>query len=109
MLAVIRRQRGKTVYFIDGKEVTKAAFDEALPDAEPPKPVPKPRNMKRGYPIKMVSAAVTKKRRKTMIEECAKRGVPTEYTAGGRPVIRDAAHRKQFMRAFGYHDRNCYN
>lgn len=34
-------------------------------------------------------------------------GVPTEYNSEGDPIMRSAAHRRQFCRAYGVHDRNA--
>lgn len=112
MTGIIRKVKGVDCYFLDGKKVDKARFDREMNKARPkiaPKIIKRPRGMKRGYPIKLVSMAVTTHRRDTMIAECVKRGVPTEYTKGGRPIIRDAAHYKQFRRAFGVHQNNSYN
>lgn len=34
------------------------------------------------------------------------KGVPTEFTKGGRPIFRDQAHRAAYCKAYGYRDRN---
>lgn len=113
MLAVMRRQRGKATYWVDGFEVDKAEFDrQTMPPvtlAEGISGKADKKRRKRGYPIKSVSMAV----HSTQVEEAAahdrKLGVPTEYTKGGRPIWRDASHRKAFMKIHGVHDRNCFN
>ncbi len=107
MIGIIRKIKGKECYFLDGKQVTKAVFDKTMDLPLDRKPVNK--RCKRGYPIKSVACAVISKNAKKAEAEAAKRGVPTEYTKGGRPILRDAQHRKQFLKAFGLHDRNSYN
>lgn len=98
-------------YFIGDKGVSKEEFEGSITVA--PLEVGKA-NVKHhtagylGYPIKLNSMAVTTHRRKTMMEHLAKKGVPTEYTPRGRPIIRDAAHRKQFMKAMNLIDRNSF-
>ena len=107
MTGVIRRIKGKDCYFLDGKQVTKVEFDKALDLPLERKPITK--QCKRGYPIKSNVFATTSKGVKKAMAEAAKRGVPTEFTPDGTCVLRDAAHRKAYMKAFGYHDRNSFN
>lgn len=113
MIAVIRRQRGKTTYWVDGTETTKAEFDKQTTPpftlAEGISGKAEKKRRKRGYPIKAVSMAVHSSQREEAMEHDRKRGVPTEYTSGGRPIWRDAAHRKAFLKIHGVHDRNCFN
>lgn len=101
----------KIKYFIDGKEVTEAAFNGSVRI--------KPLDISgdevehhtagyQGYPIKSVALAVTSKQVKSAQEDSVKKGVPTEFTKGGRPILRDAAHRKQYMKAYGYRDLDSY-
>ena len=113
MLAVIRRQRGKTVYFIDGYEVTKDEFDR---QTTPPVTLAEgisgkadKKRRKRGYPIKSVALAVHSSQVGEAQADSAKKGVPTEFTSGGRPILRDASHRRKYLKAYGFHDRNSYN
>lgn len=103
--------RKGTTYFIGDKQVTKEEFEGSI--TVPPLEVGKAKVEHHtagylGYPIKLNSMAVTTHRRKTMMEHLAKKGVPTEYTLRGRPIIRDAAHRKQFMKAMNLFDRNSF-
>jgi len=36
-----------------------------------------------------------------------KRGVPTSFTADGRPIFRSREHRKRFCKAFGFFDKDA--
>lgn len=40
-------------------------------------------------------------------EDARKNGVPTEFTKGGRPIFTGPAHRKAYMKLYGFHDRNA--
>lgn len=40
-------------------------------------------------------------------EKLRRHGVTTEYDKLGRPILRDAAHRKAHAKVFGYYDRNA--
>jgi hypothetical protein len=113
MKKTIKKIKGVRKYFLGNKEVTEAEFDKAI-EKDRPKvgrgggDVARPRSMKRGYPIKSVALAVAKGQVKQAQEDSVKRGVPTEFTKGGRPILRDAAHRKAYLRAYGYHDNNSF-
>ena len=114
MKKVIKKIKGIRCYFLGGKQVTEKEFDAAI-ERDRPKAgrgggdVKRPRGMKKGYPIKSVALAVHSKQVKTAQEHSVKMGVPTEFTKSGRPILRDAAHRKAYLKAYGYHDRNSYN
>jgi len=41
-------------------------------------------------------------------ENCRIAGVPTEYKKTGEPVWRSSAHRKRFLKRFGYVDKSAY-
>lgn len=42
-------------------------------------------------------------------QEWQKRGVPTDFTADGRAIFRDAGHRRKFLKAAGLVDRRGFN
>lgn len=118
MKFVERTVRGRKQYFIDGRQVEEREFvkaiekgrgertlAESISGAQPSRK----RHESRGYPIKSVALAVTRKRIPEQMKRDAERGVPTEYTKNGRPILRDAAHRKAYLKAYGYHDRNSFN
>jgi hypothetical protein len=113
MKKVIKKIKGVRCYFLDGKQVTEKEFDQSVERDRPKvgngEVIKRPRSMKRGYPIKSVALAVHSKQVKAAQEDSVKRGVPTEFTKSGRPILRDAGHRKAYLRAYGYHDRNSYS
>lgn len=109
MIGVIRKVKGQRTYWVNGKEVSEKEFDRRMNAAKTSKPIARPRGMKRGYPIKSCAMAVHSTQREEAMAHDAKLGVPTEYTPGGRPILRDAAHRKAYLKAYGFHDRNSYN
>lgn len=98
-------------YFIGDKEVTAAEFTGSF--------VTRPLDVNAdavehhtagftGYPIESLAMAV----RSGQVAEAAahdkKLGVPTEYTRSGRPIWRDASHRKKYLKAHGYFDRDAF-
>ena len=87
----------KTRYLIDGVEVTKAAFEAVFPDKSltggqfggtPTK----------GWPIYSECLAVDPSDRDEHSRAAQNKGVPTETLPDGRVVLRDRAHRKQYLR-----------
>lgn len=115
MLGVIRKRKGKNVYFIDGKEVTKRTFERKLAQARPDyspkeeKVIARPRGMKRGYPIKSAALAVHPTQVQEAQDDSVKKGVPTQFTPGGRPILRDTSHRRKYLKAYNFVDRNSFN
>jgi len=112
MKKCIKVVSGKMKYFIGDREVTASEFTGSFQT--------KPLDVSQddvehhtagylGYPIKSVALAVHSSQVKEAQDDSVKRGVPTEFTKGGRPILRDAAHRKAYLRAYGYHDRNSFN
>lgn len=59
------------------------------------------------WPILSDALSVHPKQVKGMRKRVLEAGVPTEIRPDGRPVLRDAKHRKRFCEAFGYYDRNA--
>jgi len=108
MIGVIRKVKGQRTYWVNGKEVSEKEFDRRMNSAKASKPIARPRGMKRGYPIKSVACAVHSTQRDEAMEHDRKLGVPTEYTPGGRPIWRDAVHRKKWIKANGFFDRDSY-
>lgn len=112
MLAVIRRIKGKQVYFLDGKQVSQDVFNKATdPEvtlAEGISGKANKRRPKRGYPIKSVALAVSSKQVKEAQESSVRRGCPTEFTKGGRPIFTSASHMRKYLKAYGFHRRDGY-
>ena len=46
--------------------------------------------------------------REEFIAEAIKRGVPTEITEDCCPVLTSEAHKRRYMKAFGFHEKNTY-
>jgi len=57
-----------------------------------------------GWPIKSDAMGVHPSQRKSMTAFCDKMGVPTEFGADGRPILRDRAHRAAHMKIRGCFD-----
>lgn len=130
MIGTIRQRNGEKSYFLDGVAVTEEMYDSYFPSKLFPEqakytkdeievfvklhdeaevdPELKAR-LPRGYPIKSVALATTPKGVKRAMEDAERRGVPTEYTPDGLCILRDADHRRRFMKAYGMHDRNSFN
>ena len=61
----------------------------------------------RGWPLASDAAGVHPGQAKEAYEESVKRGVPTQFDLKtGCAIFEDRAHRKNYCRAFGYHDRD---
>lgn len=61
-----------------------------------------------GWPIVSDALAVHADQVQEAIADAAKKGVPTEFRKDGRPVLRDRAHRKAYLKAYGFIDRNSF-
>ena len=98
----IESVNGVTRYFLGHKEVTEKAYRKEYPaPTEHGIPGGTPTS---GWPIKSQALAVHRKQRAEHERVAAARGVPTETTADGRVILRDRAHRKAYLKAFGFRD-----
>lgn len=106
-------KNGKPVYKLDGKVVSKREFNRAWAAAARRMPKVKKRKalapVKRGYPYEGLALACHPSQVQEQMERMKKLGVPTEYRPNGSPVMRDAGHRRAFLKANGAHDRNSYS
>jgi hypothetical protein len=96
--------RGKglvTRYYLDGEEVSERKYRRRHPAR---KEAPTLVTFKRQ---KSVALAVHPTQRGEATEDAAKKGVPTEFTPDGCPVFVSRDHRKKYMRAYGYFDRDA--
>ena len=92
------------IYMLDGKPVTEAAFFKRYP----PKAAGVTKvKTNRAWPILSDAAGVHPKQAKELSDFLKSKGVPTEVRSDGRPVLTDRAHRKAFLKARGFHDRNA--
>ncbi len=102
----IRNRNGRKTYILSGKVVTQAEFEKFYP---PRRVVPGIAKKKKNanWPLKSVGMAVNPEDVPAAMNLDRERGAPpTEYTPGGRPILRDPAHRRAYLRAHGMHDRN---
>ncbi len=64
----------------------------------------------RGWPIHSEAAGCHPDQIPEHIEHDRLHGVPTEYDSTGRPILRDRAHRKRYLKAHGLRDNDgCYS
>lgn len=61
-----------------------------------------------GWPLECVASGVHASQAGELREFFRKRGCPTEVTADGNPVYRDAAHRRKALKLRGFHDKRSY-
>lgn len=57
-----------------------------------------------GWPIECVASGVHPDQAGELRDYLAKKGVPTEVSADGNPIYRDARHRRKALKARGFHD-----
>ena len=65
-------------------------------------------NPGRGWPVRSLSMACHPDQVERYRELAKERGVPTEITRDGRPVLTNESHARRFRQAFGYFQRNSY-
>jgi hypothetical protein len=105
MRGVIRGHGTKTVYLIDGEEVTKEAFFEAFPPVEAG---PNPGQALTGWkPLVSLALGVHPRQRQAAIDDSIAKGVPTEFNKRGRPIFRTRQHRKAYSEAYGFFDNDA--
>jgi hypothetical protein len=61
-----------------------------------------------GWPIECYASGVNPDQAGELRDYLAKKGVPTEVSADGNPIYRDASHRRKALKARGLHDRASY-
>lgn len=57
-----------------------------------------------GWPVVSQAMAVHPRDVPRIAQEAARRGVPTEFTRTGEPILTSPSHRARYMKAFGYVD-----
>jgi hypothetical protein len=63
----------------------------------------------KGWPIHSEALGVHPKQIQEAMAADRRDGVPTDYDRAGRPILRDAAHRRRFLRAKGFFDRSGFD
>ena len=112
---------GKVAVFrINGKRVTKAEYEAALPKklglsgrglvkSRKGTPASLAKLGKAGWPLESEALAVHPTQVADMDARCRKEGVPTEFNpATGAPILTSKAHRKAYLRMEKCHDRNSF-
>jgi len=82
--------------------VGKVRYDRSIGDERPGVPATA------GWPIECVASGVAPQQAGELREFYRKRGCPTEVTADGNPVYRNAAHRRRALKLRGFHDRSSF-
>lgn len=62
-----------------------------------------------GWPMECVASGVAPAQAGELRDFLASRGVPTDVTADGNPIYRDANHRRKALHARGLHDNASFN
>ncbi|TSA48986.1 hypothetical protein D4R47_04625 [archaeon] len=63
----------------------------------------------KGWPFECIASGVHPSQAGQLRDHLARKGVPTEVTSAGDPVMRNASHRKKVLKARHMHDRASYN
>jgi hypothetical protein len=90
-------------YYIDGKQVTKRAFDAAFPD----KPIGTGAGLLGWKPLVSDALAVHPNQVKEAIDDARAKGVSVDFKEDGRPVFTSRQQRKEYCKAYGFYDRNA--
>ena len=61
-----------------------------------------------GWPIECVASGVNPEQAGELRSYLVKKGVPTEVSADGNPIYRDASHRRKALKARGLHDNSSF-
>lgn len=107
MRGVIRGFGAKANYWIDGREVTKDAFDRAFPPVKEEPGEHAGSSLVGFKPIQSEALAVHPRQVAGAREDAIKKGVPTDFLPDGRPVLRTRQHRAEYLRAYGFFDRDA--
>lgn len=105
MRGVIRGHEPDTTYWMDGKQVSKEAFDLAFPRVHTE--AQHAEGLMGWEPLLSDAMAVHPKQVDEAEADAKKKGVPTEFEREfGRPIFTSRAHRKAYIAAYSIHDRN---
>jgi hypothetical protein len=106
---IIVRDAG-TTYILDGREVGEKEYRARYPlpsSGAGTFATPAPGAYRNFFSDAL---AVHPERIPDAVKAANDRGVPTEFEPQfGRPQFRDSGHRRRYLKAFGYHDRNSFN
>jgi hypothetical protein len=102
ILKIVGSGANKT-YFVDGKEVTEAEFWAAAPVVQEFSGD----SLIGWKPIESDALGVHPSQINEAREDAIKKGVPTDFTPTGEPILRTREHRKKYMQAYGFYDRDA--
>jgi len=91
-------------HFLDGQEVTQEEYEKRYP---PPEKCSGPSSFIAWKPLESDALAVHPSQIKEAMEMAQARGVPTSFTPDGRPILTSRSHRKAYMQAHGFFDRDA--
>lgn len=94
-----------TRYYVGDKEVTKAQFDKRFPAKEIEGGVGG--HLPGCWPMASTALAVHPSQIGEAHADATTKGVPTEFTKSGQPIFTDRDHRRRYMKAYGYYDRDA--
>ena len=103
MVGKIKGEGAKTTYWIDGVQVTKARFNKAF---QPVRVETGPTSLVGWKPILSDALAVHPLDVEEAVEDAKRKGVPTEFLPDGRPILASRGHRKAYLKAYGFHDKD---
>lgn len=101
MRGVIRGPADNQTYHLDSKQVTKAEFDAVFPDLGAGSS-----SLAQWKPVISDALAVHPRQVKEAEQSAAAKGIPTQFLPDGRPILTSRQHRKKYLRAYGFHDRD---
>ena len=93
-----------THYFLAGREVTEEVYREVYPLPPEGSGIPGGTPCS-GWPMLSEAAAVHPEQVEEAIQSARAKGIPTEFIPDGRVIFRDRAHRRAYLKAYGFHDR----
>lgn len=101
MKAQIRYTAKGKIYSLDGREVSEEEFFAALPQFQ----CGSAEALVGWKPLHSGALCVNPRYIDVARRDAERRKVPTDFDKEGNPVFRTRQHRKEYLRAYGYHDR----
>lgn len=92
----------KARFFLDGREVSREEFDAVFPDQG----LAGGDSLVGWKPLASEALAVHPRQIAEAEESARRKGVPTEFDSQGRPVFTSRSHRRQYLRAYNFHDKD---
>lgn len=93
---------GNLRYWIDDIEVTKEEWEKAFPPHDFTSSAP----LAHFPQLHSEALAVHPLDIPEAVASARAKGIPTNFDAHGRPIFTSRGHRKRYLKAYGFHDRN---